>query len=225
MRLGMAGKLPMDPRTNPFRNTASGVVHSEPILNSLPWSISKVQLPWNGQAAYGLPFFMAPINLEVVGWTQALREGAPLTYSEYNIAPDFKSAFLNYFALIAFFTSMMNPVSGFFLKKYVLPKQGEGPTMKDMKENYFLSVYAQGTGSNGSEAEAIMYFPRCAGYLDTARMVVESGLSLALDEDTLPSEGGGFFTPAYGLGDVLLNRLSRTGTYFATRLKKTTAKM
>jgi short subunit dehydrogenase-like uncharacterized protein len=63
----------------------------------------------------------------------------------------------------------------------------------------------------------MIYFPKDCGYYETARMVVECGLCMALEEDKLPIKGkhtGGFFTPAYGLGNVLLDRLTETGTYF-----------
>jgi short subunit dehydrogenase-like uncharacterized protein len=130
------------------------------------------------------------------------------------------TAFVDYFQLIVFLTAMMNPITRYLLQSYVLPKPGEGPSMKDMEENHFLSVNAQGVGSKGTKAEAVMYFPQCPGYLETARMVTECGLSLALQENQLPSQGGGFFSPAYALGDVLLKRLTDTGTSFNIKLTK-----
>lgn len=36
---------------------------------------------------------------------------------------------------------------------------------------------AIGTGSNGSKAKSVFYFPTDPGYRDTARMLVESGES------------------------------------------------
>jgi short subunit dehydrogenase-like uncharacterized protein len=48
-------------------------------------------------------------------------------------------------------------------------------------------------------------------------MLVESGLALALDEKELPSKGGGFFTPSTGMGQVLLDRICQTGTFFASK--------
>jgi hypothetical protein len=212
--------MPLEPTMDPFRNTASGMAHSEDVQNKLPSFIFKTQMPWNGKTVYGSPFIMSGLNIQTVGWTQALRGGPALTYSEHMISPDFQTAFVGYFTQIAFFTGLMNPLTASLLYKFVLPKQGEGPSMKDMVENNYLSIYAQGVGTKGSQVEAVMYFPKCAGYLETARMVTESGLSLALEEDKLPSEGGGFYSPAYGLGSVLLKRLTDTGTYFASRLKE-----
>ena len=47
-------------------------------------------------------------------------------------------------------------------------------------------------------------------------MMIESGLSLAFQEDELP-KGGGFYPPAAGLGNVLMERITRTGTHFQVR--------
>jgi short subunit dehydrogenase-like uncharacterized protein len=220
LALGMNGKLPSVPLTDPFRITAAGTVHSEPMENKLPLSILKFKMPWNGEYAYGSPFLMALVNIEAVSWTQALRGGSSLAYKEYSVNPDLKTAFVGYCQLIVFFTGLMNPITAHLIQNYVLPKPGQGPSMSDMEDKHFLSVYAQGVGTKGSQAEAVMYFPQCPGYLETARMLTESGLSLALEEEKLPSKGGGFFSPAYGLGNVLLKRLTDTGTYFQSRLKE-----
>ena len=97
-------------------------------------------------------------------------------------------------------------------------------------------IYGQGIGSKGSKIDTIFYHPRDTGHLDTARLLGECGLSLSIDEEKLPSvttnnnsknnnnhdttndTGGGFFTPSYALGDVLFNRLIRTGAYFDSKL-------
>jgi hypothetical protein len=75
-------------------------------------------------------------------------------------------------------------------------------------------------GTGGSKVESLMYFLECPAYIETARMVVESCLSLAPSKTELPSRGGGFFSPAYGVGNVLLNRLMKTGTHLTVRLKE-----
>ena len=64
-----------------------------------------------------------------------------------------------------------------------------------------------------------MYFPQDTGYVDTARMLVESGMCLVNtkpEADDQPGSnkirGGGVYTPAAVLGDDLLKRLIQTGT-------------
>ena len=59
----------------------------------------------------------------------------------------------------------------------------------------------------------MIYFPTDPGYRDTARMLVESGLVLALQLDQVKA-GGGVYTPAACQGTMLLDRLVATGTYF-----------
>jgi short subunit dehydrogenase-like uncharacterized protein len=48
-------------------------------------------------------------------------------------------------------------------------------------------------------------------------MLVECGLSLALESEKLTCPGG-VYTPAACMGDVLLNRLQLTGTHFAVEV-------
>ena len=51
------------------------------------------------------------------------------------------------------------------------------------------------------------------GYGETAKMLAESALALAFDED-LPERGGGQWTPALALGQPLIDRLVRAGIEF-----------
>ncbi|MDE3131367.1 MAG: saccharopine dehydrogenase NADP-binding domain-containing protein [Acidobacteriota bacterium] len=51
------------------------------------------------------------------------------------------------------------------------------------------------------------------GYGETAKMLAESALALALDEN-LPQRGGGQWTPALALGQPLIDRLARAGIEF-----------
>jgi short subunit dehydrogenase-like uncharacterized protein len=159
---------------------------------------------------------MAVINAEIVKRSVALRQMSKnVRYVELQVSPDFKTAFCNQFGIIAFVTALFNPITRYILT-LVLPGVGEGPPRGAM-EMGFLAVSAEGIGSQGTKIQSLIYFPRDAGYLDTARMVAESGLTLALDSNKL-SPDGGFFTPSTGMGNVLLNRLCRTGTSFALKV-------
>lgn len=222
--LMLGGKSPPGPTSDPFRFTLDGKTHINPVEGNIKLYPSKVILPWDQRTTYGSPFFMSGVNLEVVSWSQALRGDAPLKYSEIQLHPDFKTAAVSYFQLLLFLTGILNPITKYLLKNFVLPKPGEGPSLEDMENNSFLSVTTHGIGSKGSTAEAIMYFPRDAGYLDTARMLVESGLCMALQEDQLPAQGGGFFPPGYCLGNILLQRLTKTGTYFQCQVQPDSAR-
>jgi len=58
-----------------------------------------------------------------------------------------------------------------------------------------------------------MSFAVDPGYKDTARMVIEAALALSLDRDKI-SVPGGVYTPAACQGEILLDRLVKTGTTF-----------
>lgn len=165
------------------------------------------------------PFFMSAVNSEVVKRTHALQKEKllPLTYQEYFLSSDFKEAFVKWFGTVFFFTSLLNPVTAAPMKRFVLPKPGEGPSKKDMQNGYML-LTARGTGTTGKQVESALYFPLDVGYKETARMIVESGLCLALDASALPVHSGGFYSPAVAMGNVLLQRLCRTGCKFAARV-------
>ena len=60
-----------------------------------------------------------------------------------------------------------------------------------------MTAFARGV--KGGKCRSMIYFPDDAGYRDTARMLVESGLTLALTEEQELPTGGGVFTPAAGL--------------------------
>jgi len=75
----------------------------------------------------------------------------------------------------------------------------------------FLKVTCIGTGSSGGKVRTVFYFPTDPGYRDTARMLVESGLVLALEGDKV-KVGGGLWTPATCQGDLLTERLIASGS-------------
>jgi len=67
----------------------------------------------------------------------------------------------------------------------------------------FLRLKSVAVGDKGTRLRGILYFPEDPGYRDTARMIIEAGLSLSVDLDKIKSEGG-LLTPASGQGDVLV---------------------
>ena len=188
----------------------------------LPIFIAPSQTPFPTKGSpWTIPFVMAPVNAKVARWTHALRStgSRALTYREFMQLPDFKSAFTSYGGMLIIGSLLLNPLTASLLKHYVFPKSGEGPAMSAMEEKNFLCIKGEGVGVKGNHAECVMYFDKDPGCLETARMMVEAGLCLALEDDKLPSKSqGGFWSPAAGLGDVLLDRLTTTGTHFASRV-------
>ena len=122
---------------------------------------------------------------------------------------DFKTCVVNSLVTLFRVTILSIP----FLRSAIILKPGEGPSRETM-ENGYTCICGFGTGSRGCKVETLLYFPSDIMYLDTARMLVESGLCLGLDEDKLPVSRGGFYTTATGMGDVLFDRLCRTGSKY-----------
>lgn len=197
---------------NPLLKKADGTKSEYRTVGEHVWIPGKVKSE-KLKSKYESPFLMSMINAEVVKRSQALRSKGckQILYREALIFEDFKTAFVNWFGLVAGVTCLLTP-----LRSLVIPNPGEGPSRKALNEGY-LTVAGFGIGSKGNKVETLFYFPKEVGYKDTGRMLVESGLCLALDEEKLPEKNGGFFTPSTGMGDALMERLCKTGSMFAAR--------
>jgi len=204
---------------DPFVRRADGTVSTHALVPRLPFSLSRSKSPFDGKSSkrWQAPFIMALVNHQVCAWSQALRSAGSgttksVTYTESIVSPDFKSAFVGYASLFVMLSFAANP-----LTRFLLPQQG--PELTRMEVRNYLCATGVGTGAKGHRVESVLYFPKDPGCLETARMLMESGLCLALQEDELPEafRGGGFFTPSTALGTVLLERLLRTGTTFQSR--------
>lgn len=180
------------------------------------WGHSKKNESWYGY------FVMAAVNKECIVRDNALGEYSPkLKYKEQLQLPSFLALATWFIDSIFTVPFLLNPTLrkvGFSLG--VIPQPGEGPSVRQQEEG-FLEVTGHGVGSNGTKVTGKIYFAKDAGYRDTARMLVESALCMTGDHDAdLPIGGGGVFTPAAALGDVLLGRLMQTGTDFEIKLKR-----
>jgi len=220
------GKKPPTYTVDPFVKQRDGSKSPYKFKDKNPSFVGR-QTDGRFASQWTAPFFMAAINAQVIKRSHATRKRSEtssandenhrvLSYSETQLKPDFKTAVVDFFQFVLGVTALLNPLTAKPVKN-ILPKPGEGPSRSNMERGY-LTVSGIATGSKQTQVESVMYFPRDAGYRDTARMLSESALSLALEESKLPVEGGGFFTPANGMGDVLLNRLCQTGTKFASRI-------
>lgn len=102
-----------------------------------------------------------------------------------------------------FALAQFKPTKNWLLKQH-LP--GEGPSEQQRAKGWFhMNVVAQG----GGETVLCRMAGGDPGYGDTAKMLAEAGLCLALDKD-LPAHAG-VITPASAMGDVLIPRLKRAG--------------
>jgi len=242
MKLALNGEMiqaPTNCEFDPFMRLEDGTKSPYETKLDLPSFVStSAKLPKESNNTVTGPFVMSTVNGNVVKRSHALRkhsygnnsnknggdqEPPPLVYREAKIFPDYKSAFVNFFGEIIFFTSMLNPITRLLIEGAgLIPEPGtilKGVTIESMKHEFFLSIAAVGIGSKGTKVESIMYFRRDPGYLDTARMLIESALCFVGKENgDLPKNGGGFYTPSTAFGNVLLDRLCKTGTHFQMRV-------
>ncbi len=95
------------------------------------------------------------------------------------------------------------------LKKRV--PQGSGPGEERRAKSWFTVDFV---GESGGRQVHTRVSGGDPGYTETARMLAESGLSLALDDNPVTS---GQVTPAQAMGENLIDRLSKSGISFTVR--------
>jgi short subunit dehydrogenase-like uncharacterized protein len=89
------------------------------------------------------------------------------------------------------------------LQSLVLPDPGEGPDA-DARASGFFNLMQVGELADGTAIRTRITGDRDPGYGSTSKMLAESAVCLAKDE---PATGGGVLTPAFAMGDPLLQRL------------------
>ncbi len=154
-----------------------------------------------------MPFVMAAINERIVHRTNALLEnryGDDFRYDEAMSAKKSSDAKKMTFGLGAFVVGASITPVRWMLENFILPKPGEGPSKKEqlkgMFDMRFFAKLADGYQVVKVEGD------RDPGYGSTAKMLVQTALTLAKDVPDLP---GGFWTPAAGLNEPLRNRLEK----------------
>lgn len=248
MCMGIKGKLAEveEKDENILRRVfGSDAEHSAPMENKISNGItSGIPKPWkmNGATPVSddttddslveMPFVMSAVNYDTVNFSHALRRDPKCSYKEQALVDDYKTGLDSVLTLVMFFSSLLNPITGGLIEK-LLPQPGDGPDMEAMQNEYFLAVTGTARGSKGTILQSLLYYNKDPGYLETARMVVESALCLALEEDavsknialasgegsTAPTKTvGGFFTPGFALRKNLLQRLVDTGCHYDVRV-------
>jgi short subunit dehydrogenase-like uncharacterized protein len=103
------------------------------------------------------------------------------------------------------------------LENSILPAPGEGPDRESRENGFFrTTLLAKLPATNGAEAAWVrgkVVGVNDPGYGETAKMLAESALCLALDEAELP-ERSGILTPATAMGTRLIERLRAAGMTF-----------
>lgn len=198
---------------NPFALTPGFTGPPQPEGDSAlydEWAIS-----WTG------PFMMAAINTKNVHRTNALL-GHPWSrdfiYDERMLTGDGPKGERRA-RKMALTSRVQNALLGFgptraLLRRFALPKPGEGPNRKE-RENGRYEVVFIGETVDGQRLRASVRGDRDPGYGSTAKMIAEAALCLATDPDRAMC-GGGVWTPGSAMGMKLVPRLQeRAGLAFA----------
>ena len=163
--------------------------------------------------AWTKPFFMGPMNTKIVRRSNALLGypyGKDFRYEEASLVGSgpvgwmrAKAQALGY---VTFILAVAMPPTRWLLKKFVLPKSGEGPS-QEKRETGVWRLVLVGRLSDGNVMLTRVRGVGDPGVESTSRMLVESALCLAQDSDKI-LVGGGSWTPASAMGALLLPRLT-----------------
>ncbi|RXJ71715.1 saccharopine dehydrogenase [Veronia nyctiphanis] len=162
------------------------------------------------------PFIMAAINSRIVLRSNALDDypyGRDFCYDEAvltgkGFSGAVKSnAFIVGLSLFMALTAL--PPTRWLLKKFVLPKPGEGPSAKEQLEGFF-DIRFIGKTASGDVISTKVVGQGDPGYGSTGKMLGQAAASLALDfhhSGEKCGAKGGFWTTSSLMGDRLLDRL------------------
>jgi len=170
--------------------------------------------------AWAAPFVMAAINTRIVHRSNALREDdylPELIYDEAVLTGRGLSGRMKALSVSlgmgAFLVGAAIPPTRALLKRFVLPKPGEGPSKQQREQGFFkLQFYAE--TADEDVLKGMVSGDRDPGYGSTCKMISEAAVALSkLPKESLP---GGFWTPSTALGDALIERLqTNAGLHFA----------
>jgi len=169
--------------------------------------------------SYVGPFVMAGINTRVVRRSNALMDhcyGHNLRYDEGTLMGEGPLGFAKGLAM-SLSTKAMATVTSFKglrkLMNRIVPQPGEGPNEEQRESGFFeIKFFARGASDKSNQVRATVKGDKDPGYGSTAKMIAESAVCLALDP---LSVGGGIWTPASSMGELLINRLhERAGVTF-----------
>jgi short subunit dehydrogenase-like uncharacterized protein len=156
---------------------------------------------------------MGPMNTKIVRRTNAVLGhpyGEGFRYGEATLVGSGPGGWLKAkgqaIGFVAFVKAVGFPPTRRFLKKRVLPASGEGPS-REVRETGHWEVVLLGTMGDGTTMRTRIRGEGDPATESTTRMLVESALCLVEDADQIPI-GGGSWTPAAALGDLLLTRLT-----------------
>ena len=178
----------------------------------------------SGAQAWTGPFVMAPINTKNVHRTHALRGhpwGTGFRYSERMLTgrPGQGDAGEKRARALARQSRVVEALMGLsptraLLRRWALPKPGEGPDAAARERGRYEVVFTGATAA-GQRLSAVVSGDRDPGYGSTSKMISEAALCLLRDIDR-GAAAGGVWTPGAAMGLTLVRRLeAHAGLRFA----------
>ncbi len=204
------GPLPKEKRDPFLLNPENSVSEKQRKLSKDGFEIKKIE---NTDSYSGIGL-MSFANTRVVRRSSALYDadqknyGSDFIFRELGSYPSKRSARLASLGLIFAFLVISTPLR--HIVRRFLPKPGEGPDKVTRENGWFRGLFKV-EAEDGEVKYFQIYGDGDPGYKATAQMVCESAITLA-SCDNLNS--GGVLTSAYGLGNALLERLSKSGIKF-----------
>ncbi|WVO17148.1 hypothetical protein L204_104840 [Cryptococcus depauperatus] len=202
------------------------------LKSTLPFLTTSIPETAFSPCLRGMFFFMYPYNRNIVRRTQyltgTLSNDLPGKAMQYKEGMDVGKSLIK----SALSTMVMGIAVVLFLKvKFVrqlmlrfLPKSGEGAPLEKLKAGHWrVTNYSLSETSSANAEEPVKVLTKMSGegdpgYLSTAYMLAESALSLVLPAPqgtSLPPlfKSGGVLTPVTAMGNVLIERLKKSGKF------------
>ncbi|MDF1569729.1 MAG: hypothetical protein P1P77_17055, partial [Spirochaetaceae bacterium] len=160
------------------------------------------------------PFMMSGINTRVVFRSNLLTGhayGGDFQYDESTLTGDGKDGRRSAAKAVRqsklFMLALALPPTRWLLRRFVLPKPGEGPG-EDERSSGSFSLQFYGKRNDGRVVRTRVTGDMDPGYGSTAKMLGQAAACLALDKKVRENTCG-FWTPAALFGERLINRMER----------------
>ena len=124
----------------------------------------------------------------------------------------FMSALLITIGLAILSSIMFSPLRKVF--RPLFPTPGTGPSEEAQNNGWFESIFIV-QNENREKYKFRIFGEGDPGYKSTARFICEAALSICVDKEKIDKNvNGGVLTTASGLGNVLIERLKKSGILF-----------
>nr|CEL69515.1 TPA: saccharopine dehydrogenase, putative [Neospora caninum Liverpool] len=180
---------------------------------------------------YGAFFIMAPLNEQVVRWSSALmgsRYGKDFAYREMmsvNRGGFFSALCTSLLVYTGLLCMSFRPLRWLLFALKILPQPGEGPSQRLLDSGFFQMRAVGRTRCVEQPGRALRVSVTIGsklgdpGYRETAKMIAETALCMALNMDKC-TKFCGVGSPAACVGTVLKERLEAKGFYFEIDTKE-----